>query len=176
MKRIITCAAIAALFLVACKNKSATTAPTGDSTATRMEHNKQAALNFDLAFTKGDVDGSFKDCATDFVDYGNGAMKPMKNIDSMKMDGKQFLAAFPDFKADDMHAVASGDTVVVTGVWSGTFKKDYRKMKATGKSFKMPDADIFVFNKDGKIASHANVQSYIYALYQLDVPMPPKKK
>ncbi|MDB5157455.1 MAG: hypothetical protein JWR50_2162 [Mucilaginibacter sp.] len=176
MKKIITCAAIAALFLTACKNKSATTAPTGDSTAMMLERNKQAALNSDIAYIKGDFNESFKDYAKDFIEYGNGAQKPMKNIDSMKMDGKQLLIGFPDFKVEDLHAVASGDTVIVTGVWSGTFKKDYRKMKATNKSFKMPDADIFVFNKDGKIASHANVQSYLYALYQLDVPMPPKKK
>jgi hypothetical protein len=49
-------------------------------------------------------------------------------------------------------------------------------MKATGKVFKSPDVDIFTFNKDGKITSHSNIQSYILALYQLGVPMPVKKK
>jgi outer membrane murein-binding lipoprotein Lpp len=177
MKKIIFgAAAVAVLFLSACNSKTGTTAKTDDSTATTLAKNKQTALNSDLAFNKGDIDAAYKDYAADFVEYGDGTSKPRKNIDSLKIDNKAFLVAFPDAKGEKLHAVAEGDTVMITGVWTGTFKKDYRKMKATGKSFKSPDVDIFTFNKDGKITSHSNIQSYILALYQLGVPMPAKKK
>jgi len=32
-------------------------------------------------------------------------------------------------------------------------------MKPTGKSFKVMDADIFIFNKQGKITAHKSIQS-----------------
>jgi predicted ester cyclase len=176
MKKIITCVAMAALFLAACNNKSTSTASTADSAMMKVEKNKEAALNANNAFIKGDIEGSFKDYSKDFVDYGDGSTKPMKNIDSMKMNNKAFLAAFPDLKVENMHAVGSGDTVIVTGTWSGTFKKELMKIKPTGKSYKAVDADIFIFNKDGKIISHANIQSLATYFYQLGIPMPPKKK
>ncbi|MDB5004157.1 MAG: hypothetical protein JWQ34_2382 [Mucilaginibacter sp.] len=177
MKKIILgAAAVAALFLSACNSKTGTTAKTGDSTATTLAKNKQTALNSDLAFNKGDVDGAFKDYATDFVEYGEGSSKPIKNVDSLKINLKQFFASFPDFKGEKLHAVAEGDTVIITGIWGGTFKNQFMKMKATGKSFKSPDVDIFTFNKDGKITSHSSIQSNISAMYQLGVPLTTKKK
>jgi predicted ester cyclase len=176
MKKLIPCVAIAALFLSACSTKSTTIASAADSVAMKTAKNKEAALNSNLAFIKGDVDAAFKDYSSDFVDYGDGSSKPMKNIDSMKMNNKAFLAAFPDLKVENMHAVGSGDTVIVTGTWSGTFKKEYMKIKPTNKSYKVPDADIFTFNKDGKITSHSNIQSLATYFYQLDIPMPAKKK
>jgi hypothetical protein len=48
--------------------------------------------------------------------------------------------------------------VVVLAEYSGTFKKDFGKMKATNKSFKFPDADVFTLNDDGKISSHRYIQ------------------
>jgi hypothetical protein len=48
--------------------------------------------------------------------------------------------------------------VVVLAEYSGTFKKDFGKMKATKKSFKFPDADVFTLNDDGKISSHRYIQ------------------
>jgi predicted ester cyclase len=168
--------AIAAFFLSACNNKSETTAKTGDSTATILTRNKQAALNANTAFTKGDIDGSVKDYASDFVEYGSGESKPQKNLDSIKISTKSFLKAFPDFKGEDMHAVAEGDSVIITAKWSGTFKSDYMKMKANGKSFKVNDVDIFTFNKDGKITSHSSIQGVATFLNALDLPMIPKKK
>jgi predicted ester cyclase len=89
---------------------------------------------------------------------------------------KSFLTAFPDFKGEKLHAFAEGDSVIVTGIWSGTFKGTYMKMKPTGKTYNAPDVDIFTFNKDGKITSHSSVQSEATFLYQLGVPMPQKKK
>ena len=146
-----------------------------DSTAVSTARNKQIALNADLALIKKDVEGMFKDCAPDFVDYGNGEYKPMKNQDSIKTGLKSFLAAFPDFKGENLQAVAQGDTVIVTGLWSGTFKNAYMGMKPTQKSFKTTDADIFSFNKEGKITSHRSIQSEATFFSQLGISMPAKK-
>lgn len=176
MKKIIFYVAIATLFLSACDQKKETVVKTVDSTASLLERNKQVALNSDLAFNKHDIGASIKDYATGFVEYGNGEGKAMKNIDSIKTGLKDFFNAFPDFKGDDLRAIASGDTVIITGVWTGTFKSEFMKIKPTGKSFKAPDADIFTFNKDGKITSHHNIQSNATFFAQLGIPMPSKKK
>lgn len=175
MKKIIFSAAIVALFLSACNQKAETTVKTVDSTTTLLGRNKQTALNSNLAFNSHDIEAAVKDYAADFVEYGSGSGKPMKSLDSIKMNLKSFFEAFPDFKGDQFHAFASGDTVIITGLWTGTFKKEYMKIKPTDKSFKAPDVDIFVFNKEGKIASHSNIQSEATFFYQLGIPMPPKK-
>jgi predicted ester cyclase len=176
MKKTILGAAVVVLFLSACNQKTETTVKTVDSAAMLLERNKQVALNSDIAFNKHDVEASIKDYSADFVEYGSGTGKPMKNLDSIKTGAKDFLTAFPDFKGEDLQAFASGDTVVITGTWSGTFKSEFMKIKPTGKVFKAPDADIFTFNKEGKITSHKNIQSNATFFYQLDIPMPPKKK
>jgi predicted ester cyclase len=169
MKKLILGMAAAACIFTACKPS------TGGDAAASMEKNKQAALNADMAFGKKNVDTAFKDYAPGFIDYGNGEGKPVKNIDTLKANMKSFLAAFPDFKGENIMAVADSNTVVVTGTWSGTFKGEFMKIKPTNKSFKASEAEIYTFNKDGKITSHKSTQSEVTYLYQLGVPMPPKK-
>jgi predicted ester cyclase len=175
MRRIIIGMAILACFLSACNSKTGSTVSGSDSTAVSTARNKQAALNSEEALIKKDVELMFKDCAPDFVDYGNGESKPIKNQDSIKTGLKSFLAAFPDFKGENLQAVAQGDTVVVTGLWSGTFKNAFMGMKPTQKSFKTLDADIFSFNKEGKMTSHRSIQSEATYFSQLGIPMPAKK-
>jgi predicted ester cyclase/predicted small secreted protein len=176
MRKIVTGMAVivSAFLLSACNSKTGSAVNGSDSTATALARNKQVALSADDAFNKKDVDAIVKDYAPDFVEYGNGEYKPMKNLDSIKINLKGFLAAFPDFKGENLQAVAQGDTVIVTGTWSGTFKNNFMGMKPTQKSFKAPEADIFSFNKDGKITSHRAVQSETTYFFQLGIPMPKK--
>lgn len=94
----------------------------------------------------------------DAVDYGDGTTDPIKSPDSIKARMKIFFTAFPDFKGSDLKYFADGDQVVVLGEYTGTFKNDLGKMKATGKSFKFKDADIFTLNDEGKITSHRFIQ------------------
>lgn len=177
MKKLIIGIASASCLLMACNNKSSTTATGTDSTTSNSNKIKQIALNSDLAFNNKDAEAVYKDCSSDFVDYGTaGESKPMKNIDSMKTNLKQLFVAFPDFKVENLYAIAQGDTVMVLGDWSGTFKSEYMKIKPTGKSFKLTDVDVYTFNKDGKINSHKSIQSETKILYQLGIPMPPPKK
>lgn len=167
--------AILACFLSACNSKTPTTENGGDSSAISTARNKQMALNADQALINKDVEAMFKDCAPDFVDYGSGEHDPMKNQDTIKTGLKSFLAAFPDFKGENLQAVAQGDTVIVTGTWSGTFKNAYMGVKPTQKSFKIADADVFSFNKEGKITSHRSIQSEAALFSQLEIPTPAKK-
>lgn len=166
--------AAAGCFLAACKGP-ATVNTSSDSAAATLTKNKQTAMNSEMAMIKMDMDGVYKDCSPDFVDYGNGESKPVKSIDSLKANMKTFFAAFPDFKGENLRAVADSDMVIVTGDWSGTFKAEFMKIKPTNKVFKAADADIFTFNKEGKITSHKSIQSEMTYLYQLGVPMPAKK-
>jgi predicted ester cyclase len=169
MRKLTLGMAAAACIFAACK------APAGDAGPSAMDKNKQTAMAAEAGFNTHSADAVFKDCAADFADYGNGDGKPMKNIDSMKTGMKSFFTAFPDFKGENLVAYADSNTVVVTGTWSGTFKSDFMKMKATGKTYKAMDADIYAFNKDGKITSHKSIQSDATFFYQLGLPMPPKK-
>jgi len=175
-KLIILLPAIAILFSY-CKQNSATVAngASADSIAVTLARNKKVALASDEAFNAKNIDAIYKDCAPGFVDYGNGATAPVSNIDSLKYYMTNFLAAFPDFKVQNLHAVAQGDTVIVTGQWSGTFKKDFMGMKPTYKAFNATDADIFTFNKDGKITSHRSIQSEATYFSQLGIPIPKSK-
>lgn len=171
MKKIIISAAVATNFFAACNSNSSTMVKGSDSSSATLTKNKQAALNNIQAYAKKDFDAAFKDYTPDFVDYGSGEMKPMKNQDSMKMDLKNFYVAFPDYKVENLKAVAEGNIVIVTADWSGTFKKEYRNVKPTGKSFKTTDADIFTFNDAGKISSHRTIQSITTIFNQLGISM-----
>jgi len=154
MKKLIIGMAASTLFLVACNNKAAVNTTGNDSVALYLKKIKQEALSADSAYAKKDISALFKDCASGFIDYGNGDSKPITNMDTLKAISKSFFEAFPDFKGENLQAVAEDSTVIVTGEWSGTFKKAFMKMKPTNGVYKTFDADIFTFNKAGKITSH----------------------
>lgn len=105
------------------------------------------------------------------------AWEQRKEIDSIKASLGGWMAAIPDYKGSDFMAVADGDYVMVYGTWTGTWKNDFMGMKATGKTFKVNDVDIFKFNDAGKMVEHRSVQSNAVAGMQLGMPMPePAKK
>ncbi|MBW4889420.1 ester cyclase [Mucilaginibacter sp. HMF5004] len=177
MKKLLIGLAVVSVIFAACNGKMSvsTNGVAADSTAAMIAKNKQTAINSEMAILKKDIDGIYKDCSADFVDYGSEEYKPMTKIDSLKINMKQFLDAFPDMKVENMKAFADSNTVVITGTWSGTFTKEFMKIPPTKKTYKLPDADIFTFNKEGKITSHRSIQSEIAYLTQLGVPLPPKK-
>jgi predicted ester cyclase len=174
MKKIFTALSIAACFLTACNSKASLTVTT-DSTAIKAEQNRLTALKATMDLSDRNVDPMFVMCSANFIDYGSGEEKPMTNLDTIKAGLKAYVAAFPDLKGTDINAFAHGDSVVVIGTWSGTFKGDFMGIKATNKSFKYTDADIFTFTKDGKMASHRSVQSSALFFKQLGIGAEPKK-
>lgn len=163
MNQLLASILILVLFL-SCNNvQQPVVTTTVDSVAlakeTMLKKNKAAALGFLEAINSKNLDAMVKDYAIDYVDYHDGGIPPSKGLDTLKRDLKDFITAFPDVKAENLVAVAEGNQVAVFGEWSGTFKANLGKMKATGKSFKLKDADLFTFNDAGKITEHRAVQS-----------------
>jgi predicted ester cyclase len=93
-------------------------------------------------------------------------------LDSAKAGLGTWIGGMKDFNVSDLVAVADGDLVMVYGTWQGTWKGDIMGMKATGKSFKANDVDIFKFNDSGKIVEHRGVQSMNELARQLGMKMP----
>ena len=168
MKKIFLSITSGALLLAACNSDTTTTTSDdkmkSDSTMSsskedKEERNKKIVLESINAFSAHNVDDVLKNVAAESVDYGDGSFPPMKNVDSVRAGMKSYMTAFPDVKGENLTAVADGDWVVVWGDWSGTFKSDFMGMKATGKSFKYREADIFKLNDEGKITEHSSVQN-----------------
>lgn len=128
------------------------------SACSETTKNKLAALASVKAIPTWKFDDILKDGDPAIIDYGDGTSPPVKGIDSIKHDMNigldQFKAAFPDFQVENLVATASGNDVMVWGTYSATLKKDFMGQKATGKSFKMPAPNYFVFNAEGKVTEH----------------------
>lgn len=182
MKQLLLPAFAATLFFTSCSNEaaqvnatatdSATKTEIGNSAEDKEERNKKAALGSVAGINAHDVDAVVKDAAPDMIDYYDGSGPPMKGVDSIKIGLGHFLASIPDIKGENIEAFADGNTVIVTGDWSGTFKKDMMGIKATNRSFKIRDADVFTFNDEGKITSHRGIQSGIVWMTQVGAKMP----
>jgi predicted ester cyclase len=151
-------------------NKEAMTSTTNN----KAEKNRQTALASVMAVNSHDADAVLKDAAPDCIDNNDGSMPPTKGTDSIKAGIKMWFAAFPDVKGENLMALsdADGSHVIVVGEWTGTFKGDLMGMKATNKSFKYWDGDLFTFNSDGKVTSHRSVQSSVTAMTQVGAKMP----
>jgi predicted ester cyclase len=166
------------LLVLSCNNAENTT-DANNSVMTqeqKEERNKEAALESVRGFNNKDVDAIMKYADSGMVDYGDGSMAPLKNIDTARYWLQQWLHAVPDIKGEYLLAVADGDYVMVYGEWSGTWKNDLMGMKATGKSFKVNDVDIFKFNDAGKMIEHRNVQSNATVAAQVGMSMPDQQK
>lgn len=182
MKKIVfTFFAASAIILTACNDNKTDSATNGtDSTGTRQamsqeareERNKQTALASIEGVNKHDPDMVLMNATADAMDYGDGSMKPTSNRDSIKASLRDWFAAFPDVKGENLRAVADGDWVMVWGDWSGTWKGDIMGQKATNKSFKLSDVDIMKFNDEGKIIEHHTVQSNMMTGMMVGMKMP----
>jgi predicted ester cyclase len=166
MKRLFISAAVL-LLMASCNNngKTASTSTNTDSTKMssaqdmkqkKQESNKQKAVASITSFSNHDTGGTFKDMDPEALDYGDGSDKPA-SVDSVKTMAQRFLRSFPDIKADNLMAMTGGDWVTICADWSATFKNDMGGTKATGKTYKWRDCDIFKFNDSGKIMEHRSI-------------------
>ena len=180
MKKFFLLASLAtALSFTACNNGGgdATTSPDAkkDSASTaqadKEARNKKIALESVNAFLAGNIDEALKDIAPDATDYFDGSMPPVKGADSIKAGLKTWSAAF-GAKGDNIEAYADGNTVVVYGDWTYTWKGDFMGAKANGKSASYKDVDIFTFSDDGKVTSHRSIYPSGAAMAAMGVPMP----
>ena len=166
MKRLLIISSIV-LFFIACNNDAGnntadapekTDSSKAEKTESKEDRNKKIIKDAMSALNDHDFDKLTSLMTEDAVDYGDGSGHVMKSRDSINAGMKVYFKAFPDFKASDVRYFADGDQVVVIAEYTGTFKNDLGKMKATGKSFKFPDADIFTLNDEGKITAHRFIQ------------------
>lgn len=173
------------LFLAGCNQESAhdsTNSPHADSSALtaetspeqKEERNKEIALASVKAVETGNMETVLKDLKADATDYGDGMGPVINNKDTLTAWLKSYSASFPDWKGENLMAVADGDYVFIYGDWSGTFKKDFMGIKATGKSYKMKDVDIFKFNDKGEIIEHRSIQDWNAVMAKQGFPVSKK--
>jgi predicted SnoaL-like aldol condensation-catalyzing enzyme len=180
MKKMIALLAVTTAFITACQTDTKTTeGGEGVRSDTAMaesktERNKKVVMASMEAMMAKNYDQAFKDVAPDVVDYNDGSMPAMKGKDSILNMIKGWMNAFPDNKGTDLKYVADGDWVMVWGEWTGTFKNDFMGAKATNKTYKLKDVDIFKLNDAGQIVEHHNVQSPNTMMQQVGMA-PPKK-
>jgi predicted ester cyclase len=183
MKKSLLLVAATAILFAACESNATKTAggtenkmsdSTTATTESKAERNKKIIMASYDAMGSHNVNEMLKDCAADCVDYGDGSMPPIKGKDSIAKMLTTMMSAFPDYKGSDLKYVADGDWVMVWGDWSGTWKGDFMGMRATNKSFKMKDVDIFKLNDAGQIVEHHNVQSPNMMMMQVGAAMPGK--
>jgi predicted ester cyclase len=132
---------------------------TMSSSENKEERNKKVIMASMESFSRGDIDGTFKDAAGSFTDYSDGSMPPITNLDTLKNFIKMVSNSLEGYKGENLKYYADGDYVLVHGDWSATFKHDLMGIKATGKPVKFKDVDIFKLNDDGKISEHSSVQN-----------------
>jgi predicted ester cyclase len=185
MKKIFVMMAASLLMLTACNSDK--TESTGEkmeegkmsddkmssSAEDKEERNKKIVMASLEGIKAQDVNIVLKDAAADITDFADGSMPVTKGLDSVRAGITSWFAAFPDVKIEDFKIVADGDWVMVWGNWSGTWKGDFMGQKATGKSYKAKDVDIFKLNDEGKITEHHFVQSPMTVGMQIGMK-PPK--
>jgi predicted ester cyclase len=173
MKKTISILLATAVLYAACNNnKTGNTQGATSAQEEKEERNKRIALESVEGFNSRDANVVLKNADKNVRDYGDGTMPVVSNLDSMKAGITAYFTAFPDVKGDDLKAVADGDWVVVWGEWSGTWKGDFYGQKATGRSFRVKEADVFKFNDNGKITEHHTIQSPISWMSQVGMNMP----
>lgn len=165
MKKIIFSLLSAMILIVACNNDKKMDEGSDKKEAApstvenKEERNKKVIMASMESFMKGDLDGVFKDAASNFVDYTDGTIPPINNIDSLKGFVKMLTYSIEGYRGENLNYYTDGDYVLVHGDWMGTFKNDLMGIKATGKPVKFKDVDIFKLNDDGKIIEHSSVQN-----------------
>lgn len=180
MKFVFLMVAVASFMMLSCNNNadSGASADKKDTTAmakpteTKQERNKKIIMASYVDMNAHNIDAMLKDASTDVTDFGDGSGKPLKGIDTVKKMIGEWFGAFPDAKAENPVYAAEGDWVFVWSTQTGTFKNDMGKTKATGKSYKYQDVEIFKLSDDGKITEHHSIQPGSTMMSQI---MPGKK-
>jgi predicted ester cyclase len=140
----------------------------------RPEENKRLALEFtEKVFNEHDI-GYLKDALSeDFVDQ-SPAPGMMGDKAGTIAFFEQLFQNMPDLHGEVIHAIASGDTVAIHGMYTGTDKGGFMPgMAPTNKQVSMRSIDISEFGEDGKQVSHFGIQDIMGAMMQLGlVPTP----
>jgi predicted ester cyclase len=82
---------------------------------------------------------------------------------------EMFISAFPDLRFDTEFMVAEGDMVAAYGSAQGTHQGAFMGIPATGKHFKVVNADFCRFTDDALIAEHWGAFDFGSLMKQLGV-------
>ena len=128
--------------------------------------NEQTAMLSIQAFNSHNVNEILKNWDSSAIDYGDGTMRSISGIDSIRYIFSAMLRAIPNIRVDSLKTLTdNGEHVIVTGQWSGTFRNDSLGVKET--AFNFWNGDFFSFNERGKIIQHKSIQSHLAILAQL---------
>lgn len=120
-------------------------------TATEAK-NTDALKAWLAAFDKKDDKAYSALIADDIMHADYTRPEDAKGKDAAKKAFKDLTTTFPDIKMNATSTLAIGDYVVAEVEMSGTMKGDLGSVKSSGKSGTVHLAEVFKFNKDGKIA------------------------
>lgn len=81
---------------------------------------------------------------------------------------REFVAAFPDWRADVKNVIAAGDMVVIEWDSSGTFQNTFRGRPANGKRFRRCGCSVAEV-EGGKIVRYRDYYDRATLLQQLDL-------
>ncbi|MEP7069496.1 MAG: ester cyclase [Usitatibacter sp.] len=81
---------------------------------------------------------------------------------------REFVAAFPDWRADVKSVIASGERVVIEWDSTGTFRNPFRGKPANGKSFRRRGRSVAEV-EGGKIVRYRDYYDRATLLQQLDM-------
>ena len=157
MKHTLIIAGLALLSFSSCKNSTGgDTAGKADDAISKAEKNKKVVMAFMENVNAHNVSAVYASVSPDFVEYQDGSSTPQK-IDEIKKTTDEFFKSFPDIKGDNQLYYADGNTVLVKSDWSMTFKNYLGTIKATGKTAKFTDIDMFTLNDSGIINTHRSI-------------------
>ena len=100
---------------------------------------------FAKAWNSGDLQKACSYLAEDYVFESVPLGTFIKGREAAKAYFKGMLQAFPDMKFEHKNALVSGNKAALEYVASGTQKKEYHGMPATGKSFAVKCCSICEF-------------------------------
>ncbi len=104
------------------------------------------------AFEKKDDKAYLAGIADDVTHADYTRPEDVKGKDAAKKAFKELTTTFPDIKMTPTSVLAIGEYVIAEVEMSGTMKGDLGSVKSSGKSGTVHLAEVFKFNKDGKIS------------------------
>lgn len=115
----------------------------------KEEKNKQVVLAAIDAFNRQDLEAYWSYHTEDTTSHEVYFPEPLTKADMTKFV-PELWHAYPDWHIETVTIIAEDDIVVVENVMTATFINDHGDLKATGKSFRLPEGVVFEM-KDGKI-------------------------
>jgi steroid delta-isomerase-like uncharacterized protein len=113
------------------------------------EKNKEVVLAAIDAFNKQDLELYWSYHTEDTTSHEVYFPEPLTKAEMSKFV-PELWHSYPDWHIDTKTIIAEGDIVAVENIMTATFVNDHGDVKATGKSFTVPEGVIFQM-KDGKI-------------------------